>query len=83
MFISYFLVNGWRDFMRVNKVLFVLSVTLVILLSCFSFCFASSPYIWSASSAGLLETVSDTETDLKLESGGAILIEQSTRLCFV
>lgn len=69
--------------MRVNKVLFVLSVTLVILLSCFSFCFASSPYIWSASSAGLLETVSDTETDLKLESGGAILIEQSTRLCFV
>lgn len=27
---------------------------------------------------GLLETVSDTETNLKLESDGAILIEQST-----
>lgn len=27
----------------------------------------------------LIETTSDTETNLKLESGGAILIEQSTR----
>lgn len=35
-------------------------------------------YIWSDSGTSLLETVSDTETDLKLESGGAILIEQST-----
>jgi len=35
-------------------------------------------YIWSGDSSGLLEAAVDTETDLRLQAGGAILIEQST-----
>ncbi len=35
-------------------------------------------YVWSGDSSGLLEAAVDTETDLKLQSDGAILIEQST-----
>lgn len=64
--------------MKIKKIIFSLFITCLLCLSCFSFSYsANSPYVWTASS-GLLETVSDTETDLKLESGGAILIEQST-----
>lgn len=67
--------------MKFKKCIFTLFITLCFCLST-SICFASS-YIWSNNSSLLLETVSDTETDLKLESGGAILIEQSSRLCFI
>ena len=35
-------------------------------------------YVWSGDSSGLLQAAVDTETDLKLQSDGAILIEQST-----
>lgn len=68
--------------MKLKKCIFTLCITLLLSLVSLN-SFASSPYIWSNSSTGLLETVSDTETDLKLESSGAILIEQSSRLCFV
>lgn len=69
--------------MRLRKFIFIL-LTLLLLFTFETSCLAVSPYIWSGSSAsGLLETVSDTETNLKLESGGAILIEQSTRFCFI
>ncbi len=65
--------------MKSKKIIFIIFSFFVILSFCFSTSLASSPsYIWSLSSTGLLETVSDTETALKLESGGAILIEQST-----
>ena len=67
--------------MKFKKCIFILCITFILCLSSLS-SFASS-YIWSNSSTGLLETVSDTETDLKLESGGAILIEQSSRFCFI
>ncbi len=68
--------------MKFKKCIFTLVVSLCFCLICLS-SFASSPYIWTNNSFGLLETVSDTETDLKLESGGAILIEQSSRFCFI
>lgn len=67
--------------MKLKKSIFTLCITLILCLLTLS-SFASS-YIWSNSSTGLLETVSDTETDLKLESGGAILIEQSSRFCII
>lgn len=64
--------------MKFRKIIFVI---LFAFLLCISYCACSygvnDSYVWTTS-AGLLETVSDTETDLKLESGGAILIEQST-----
>lgn len=60
-------------------ILMIFSIILVLSLFCFNISYAeSTSYIWTGSSSGLLETVSDSETDLKLESGGAILIEQST-----
>lgn len=63
--------------MRFRRIIFILCF--ILLMSCISsVSSASTSYIWSSSNSGLLETVSDTETDLKLESGGAILIEQST-----
>ncbi len=65
-----------------KKILFFISC---IILICFCFCFnysyATTPssYIWSdTSNIDLLETVSENNTDLALESGGAILIEQTT-----
>lgn len=61
-----------------KRIILVILITFISIFSVFSTSFASSSYIWTNSSYGLLETVSDTETDLKLESGGAILIEQST-----
>ena len=68
--------------MKLKKCIFTVCITSV--LSLFSFnSFASSPYIWSNSSTGLLETMADSETNLKLESGGAILIEQSSRYCII
>lgn len=64
-----------------KSLILLVSQVLIFIMSFIIFCctasYATSPYVWTAS-AGLLETVSDTETDLKLESGGAILIEQST-----
>lgn len=68
--------------MKLRKFIFVLFI-LIISFSLLSSISLASSYVWSNSSSGLLETVSDTETNLKLESGGAILIEQSTRFCFI
>ena len=62
--------------MNLKKFIFTLAISLSLVFSSFSTIFGAS-YIWSDSSK-LLETASDTETDLKLESGGAILIEQSS-----
>ena len=66
--------------MRNKNILFFITF---ILLSCFclNFSYAStvSSYVWSdTSNMDLLETASENDTDLKLESGGAILIEQTT-----
>lgn len=64
--------------MKIRKIVFIIFFAIILVLSSYiSIYGASTPYTWSASSS-LLETVSDTETDLKLESDGAILIEQST-----
>lgn len=64
-------------FMKIRKIIFITCATILLLsISTLSYG-ASALYTWSPSSR-LLETVSDTETDLKLESDGAILIEQST-----
>ena len=68
--------------MKFKKCIFILSFALILALIPFN-ALASSSFIWSNNSSLLLETVSDTETDLKLESGGAILIEQSSRFCFI
>lgn len=68
--------------MYFKKTMFILCISIFLIFSCFSYskC-AESSYVWNNISSGLLETVSDTETDLKLESGSAILIEQTTRFC--
>ena len=62
--------------MNRKKILFIIFI-LALCLPCYIPSFAKDSYVWSDTSV-LLETVSDTETDLKLESGSAILIEQST-----
>ncbi len=60
------------------KKFFIIISIFLLLITFISPVFAmSDSYVWSRSS-GLIETVSDTETDLNLESGSAILIEQST-----
>ncbi len=61
----------------IRKLLFSVSCILLITF-CFSpFSFAENSYIWSDTSS--LETASEgNSTDLNLESGGAILIEQTT-----
>ena len=70
--------------MKLKKFILIISIIFVILALQLNNCiFANTSYVWSDSSTSLLETDSDTETDLNLESGGAILIEQSTRLCFI
>ncbi len=65
--------------MYYKKILLLISF---IILSCFCYNYsyaAENSYIWSdMSNLSLLETVSESDTDLGLESGGAILIEQST-----
>ncbi len=58
------------------NLIFVILLTLIFSFSFLTISFATTPYIWSNSS---LETSTNTDsTDLKLESGGAILIEQTT-----
>lgn len=65
--------------MYFKKIFAILLITITLTFSVFSPSFAATSYIWSDySSKGLLETNSNNTTDLKLESGGAILIEQST-----
>lgn len=65
--------------MKFKKIIFTMFSLLIVSFSCFSSSIASSnAYIWSGNSSGLLETAVDSETDLKLQAGGAILIEQST-----
>lgn len=44
---------------------------------CFNYCYAESAYIWSDTSS-TVATSQNSSTDLKLESGGAVLIEQKT-----
>ena len=66
--------------MYLKKFLCVLCIIVVFSFSFISYSHAESSYIWSGSSdIQLLETNSNSKTtDLKLESGGAILIEQTT-----
>ena len=65
-------------YMKIKKIIFITFFAIIVILSSYTSIYgASTLYTWSPSSS-LLETVSDTETDLKLESDGAILIEQST-----
>ena len=62
-------------YMKIKKIIFIIFFAIIVIISSYtSICGASALY----TSSSLLETVSDTETDLKLESDGAILIEQST-----
>jgi len=69
-----------------NKLFFkILYITLVLIFTCSNLCFATdSMYVWSnASSAITTNADANTETTtstnpLNLESGSAILIEQST-----
>jgi len=67
--------------MKFNKhlynITFIFLLTLFFTFSFISMSFATTPYIWSNYSS--IETSSENNTaDLKLESGGAILIEQTT-----
>ena len=65
--------------MKIKKIIFIFLFAIVLSFYWFiSTIVEASSYVWSNSSTGLLETVSDTETNLNLESDGAILIEQST-----
>ncbi len=60
-----------------HNFILILSVALILLLFSITTCYAESSYIWSDTS--VLETTSENESaNLDLESGGAILIEQST-----
>ena len=60
-----------------KKILVIFFCIILFSFCFFNFSYAESTYIWSDTSS--LETVSENKTtDLKLESGGAILIEQST-----
>ena len=64
-------------FKIIYKSLFTIFIILTLILSLSTISLASSSYIWSNTSA--LETaIEENNTDLKLESGGAILIEQTT-----
>ncbi len=54
-------------------------ISIFLIFFCVSFSFASSSYIWSdTSNTNLIQTNNVSSTDLKLESGGAVLIEQNT-----
>ena len=67
--------------MRFKKIIIaIICVLLCISFTFLSYSYAESSYIWSDNSdAQILETNSNNNsTDLKLESGGAILVEQST-----
>ncbi len=61
--------------MRLKKFIFIL---LTIFIFSLTIPIKATSYVWSDSSSSLIETLSDTETNLNLESGGAILIEQTT-----
>lgn len=51
----------------------------LIVISFFEISYAESSYIWSdTSNIASIETSNKNTTDLKLESGGAILIEKTT-----
>jgi len=63
--------------LQIKKILFIIFLIIIICFSFISISFAESTYIWSGSSKELLQTSSNS-TDLKLESGGAILVEQTT-----
>jgi len=67
-----------KQFTYILDIILIIFFAIIVILSSYTSIYGSSTlYTWSPSSS-LLETVSDTETDLKLESDGAILIEQST-----
>ena len=61
-----------------KKIIFTLFCILILCTSCFSFCYATDSYVWSDSKDSQLLQTNNNSTDLKLESGGAILMEQST-----
>lgn len=63
--------------MSIKKILSIICVVILLSVLCISPTYSSS-YIWSNSSE-LMETASEgNSTDLNLQSGGAILIEQTT-----
>lgn len=64
--------------MNLKKFIFGFTIVFVLIFCISTSSLGASTYVWSNSSYGLIETVSDTETNLSLESGGAILIEQTT-----
>ncbi len=63
--------------MKKRKIFLFTFITFLLFSLCTSCSFATSSYVWSDSSL-LSKVVNDTETDLKLESGSAVLIEQSS-----
>ena len=64
--------------MYYKKIIFTIFCIFIISTSRFSFCYATDSYIWSDNKNSQLLQTNNTSTDLKLESGSAILIEQST-----
>ncbi len=64
--------------MSYKKFIFIICNVFILCTSYFSFCYGADSYIWSDSSDLKSLQTSNNSTDLKLESGGAILIEQST-----
>lgn len=74
--------------MKFLKFLIVLNIILAFIFGFYITCFAeNTAYVWS-NNASSLETSADTkesenENSLNLESGSAILIEQTTRSNFI
>lgn len=69
--------------MNLKKMTINIVLVAIFFLSLFTSSFATSSYIWSNDSYGLLETVSDTETDLKLESRWSNFNRTIYRLYFI
>lgn len=64
--------------MHIKKIFSLFCIFCILGFSFSSYSYAITPYIWSDSNKLLEATSSSNTTDLKLESGGAILIEQTT-----
>lgn len=64
--------------MHIKKIFSLFCIFCILGFSFSSYSYALTPYIWSDSSKLIESTSSSNTTDLKLESGGAVLIEQTT-----
>lgn len=64
--------------MQIKKIFSIFCILVMLGFSFSTYSYALTPYIWSDSSKLLETTSSSNTTDLKLESGGAVLIEQTT-----